>query len=384
MSMPAGFSFQLQPSDATCAARRGTFNTPHGPVQTPAFMPVGTKATVKGLTIDMVHATGAEMLLANTYHLLLRPGEQTVEALGGLHDFMQWNGPILTDSGGFQIFSLAQTSKVDEAGAVFRSHLDGSLVHLSPERATQVQEALASDVAMVLDHVVALPNSREVLADAMQRTVRWAERARTAHRHADQAQFAIVQGGLEVDLRLECTERLVAMDFPGYAVGGLSCGETPEEMYAILDETVSALPVNRPRYLMGVGRPQDLLEAIDRGIDLFDCVLPTRNGRNALAFTEQGNLRLRNQQFERDRRPLEVNCPCPACRHSRGYLRHLFMSGEMLGPILLSAHNLTFYQRLMAAARDAIAEGRYKAWSQQKLATLNAHSDRISVQSPSR
>ena len=374
--MTAGpFSFQLLHTDGATAARRGTFATPHGEIQTPAFMPVGTKATVKGLTIDAVRATGAEMLLANTYHLLLRPGERIVEELGGLHGFMQWDGPILTDSGGFQIFSLAQMGKVSEEEAIFRSHLDGSLVRLSPERATQVQESLGADVAMVLDHVVALPNSREVLADAMQRSVRWAARCRQAHRRADQAQFAIVQGGLEVDLRLECTEKLVAMDFPGYAVGGLSVGETPEEMVRILDQTVGALPADRPRYLMGVGRPQDLLEAVRRGIDLFDCVLPTRNGRNALAFTRQGNLRLRNLKYERDPRPLEEGCPCPACRHSRGYLRHLFLAGEMLGPILLSAHNLTYYQRLLAGARQAIVEDRYEAYCTEELRWLGVLGD---------
>jgi queuine tRNA-ribosyltransferase len=370
MTSPASFNFALKCVDAHSHARRGTFHTPHGDVQTPAFMPVGTKATVKGLAIDMVRATGAQMVLANTYHLLLRPGERVVESLGGLHRFMQWNGPILTDSGGFQIFSLAQMAKVDERQAVFRSHLDGSLIELSPERACQVQEALGSDVAMVLDHVVALPNSREALADAMHRTIRWAERARAAHRRSDQAQFAIVQGGLEVDLRLECSEKLVAMDFPGYAVGGLSVGEPPAEMYRILDETVSALPADRPRYLMGVGRPEDLLEAVARGIDLFDCVLPTRNGRNALAFTAHGNLRLRNLQYERDPRPLEDACPCPACRHSRGYLRHLFMSNEMLGPILLTAHNLTFYQRLLSGARAAIEEDRYEVYCRTTLKQL--------------
>ena len=367
---PPSFHFVLRQIDSQSRARRGTFTTPHGDVQTPAFMPVGTKATVKGLAIDMVRATGAEMVLANTYHLLLRPGERVVESLGGLHEFMQWSGPILTDSGGFQIFSLAQMGKVDERQAVFRSHLDGSLIELSPERACQVQEALGSDVAMVLDHVVALPNSREVLSDAMHRTVRWAERSRAAHRRGDQAQFAIVQGGLDVDLRLECSEKLVAMDFPGYAVGGLSVGETPAEMYRILDETAHALPADKPRYLMGVGRPEDLLEAVRRGIDLFDCVLPTRNGRNALAFTANGNLRLRNLQYERDPRPLEEGCPCPACRHSRGYLRHLFMSNEMLGPILLTAHNLTFYQRLLSAARLAIEEDRYEAYCQTTLRQL--------------
>jgi queuine tRNA-ribosyltransferase len=331
-------------------------------VETPAFMPVGTQGTVKGLTADNLRCTGAQMVLGNTYHLSLRPGERVVEELGGLHGFMDWSGPILTDSGGFQIFSLAQMTRITEQAAVFRSHIDGRLVTLSPEQAVAIQEALGSDVAMVLDHVVALPNSIEAISDAVERTIRWAQRCRDAARRADQAQFGIVQGGLDEGLRIACAERLAALDFAGYAVGGLSVGETPEEMYRVLDFTVPALPSDKPRYLMGVGRPQDLLEAVARGVDLFDCVMPTRNGRNALAFTDAGSLRLRNKQYERDPRPLEDDCPCLACRHSRGYLRHLFMAGEMLGPILLSIHNLTYYQRLLAGARAAIAEDRFSEY----------------------
>ncbi len=311
------------------------------------------------------------MILANTYHLALRPGEKLIEKLGGLHQFMGWDGPILTDSGGFQVFSLAANVKITDELALFRSHLDGTLVELSPERAVQIQESLGSDVAMLLDHVVALPNSRELVRDAMLRSIGWARRAKESHRRSDQAQFAIVQGGLDVGLRLECSEQLVALDFPGYAVGGLSVGEPPEEMYRILDETVPALPKNKPRYLMGVGRPQDMLEAISRGIDLFDCVLPTRNGRNAMAFSDEGTLRLRNLKYLEDERPLEPGCPCPACRHSRVYLRHLFMADEMLGPVLLSAHNLTYYQRLLAGARQAIAEDRFNTFKTEKMAGWN-------------
>lgn len=329
-------------------------------------MPVGTQATVKGLTSDQIASTGAQMVLANTYHLALRPGERIVAELGGLHSFMGHGGPILTDSGGFQIFSLAVMTRITEEGAQFRSHIDGSLLALSPERAVAIQEALGSDVGMVLDHVVALPNDPIVVKEATERTVRWAERARGAHRRADQAQFGIVQGGLDESLRTWCAERLREVDFTGYAVGGLSVGETPEAMYRVLEFTVPALPAEKPRYLMGVGRPQDLLAAIERGIDLFDCVLPTRNGRNALAFTATGPLRLRNKQFERDPRPLEDDCPCLACRHSRGYLRHLFMAREMLGPILLSIHNLTYYQRLLAGAREAIAEDRFVEYRHEK------------------
>ncbi len=361
------FSFHLHHTDATTAARRSTFVTPHGAVEMPAFMPVGTSASVKGLEIDQLRGTGAQMVLANTYHLALRPGEQVVAELGGLHAFMGWDGPILTDSGGFQIFSLAHISKVSEEEAVFRSHIDGRLLAISPQRAVAIQEALGSDVAMVLDHVVQLPNDPAVVRDACGRSIRWAARCREAARRVDQAQFAIVQGGLDAALRVECAEELRKLDFPGYAVGGLSVGEPPCEMYRILDATVPHLPLDRPRYLMGVGRPEDLLEAIARGIDLFDCVMPTRNGRNAMAFTAAGPIRLRNLQYERDGRPLEDGCPCAACRRSRGYIRHLFMAGEMLGPILLSIHNLTYYQRLLAGARAAIESDRFAEYRAEKI-----------------
>ena len=313
-------------------------------------MPVGTQGSVKGLEVEQLRASGAEMVLANTYHLSLRPGEETVAALGGLHRFMGWDGPILTDSGGFQLFSLARLIEVSEEQATFRSHIDGRLVAISPERAVAIQEALGSDVAMVLDHVVGLPNQPEVVRDAMERSVRWARRCRAAARRTDQALFGIVQGGLDVALRVACAAQLRELDFAGYAVGGLSVGEPVAEMLRILDAIVPELPADRPRYLMGVGRPQDLLESVARGIDLFDCVMPTRNGRNALAFTDAGPMRLRNAQFERDQRPIEPGCPCAACRRSRGYVRHLFMAREMLGPILLSIHNLTYYQRLLAGA----------------------------------
>ena len=361
-------SFRLLHTDAHTAARRAVFSTPHGDVQTPAFMPVGTQASVKGLEIEQLRATGAQMILGNTYHLTLRPGEEVVAALGGLHKFMGWDGPILTDSGGFQLFSLAQCSKVTEEQAVFRSHIDGHLMALSPERAVAIQEQLGSDVAMVLDHVVGLPNPREVILDAVERSIRWARRCQQAATRSDQAQFAIIQGGLEPDLRVQCARQLRELDFPGYAVGGLSVGEEPAEMYRMLDITVPELPTDRPRYLMGVGRPEDLLEGVRRGIDLFDCVMPTRNGRNALAFTDEGSLRLRNAKFERDDRPLEVGCPCAACRRSRGYIRHLFMAHEMLGPTLLTIHNVTYYQRLMADARRAVEADQFEQFRLEKLA----------------
>jgi queuine tRNA-ribosyltransferase len=365
MPTPA-FGFEVLHEDAGSHARRGRFTTPHGDVETPAFMPVGTLGTVKGVDPGRLRETGAQMILANTYHLALRPGEATVAALGGLHKFMGWDGPILTDSGGFQVFSLADRMTFDETGVRFRSHIDGAAVELTPERSIAIQEQLGSDVAMVFDHVVALPNDRAVVADAMRRSLRWAERCKAAATRSDQAQFAIVQGGLDAELRAESAERLVALDFVGYAIGGLSVGEPPAQMYAALDFTTPLLPRDRPRYLMGVGRPIDLLEGMARGVDLFDCVMPTRNGRNALAFTDAGPIRLRNQQHAHDREPLDPTCPCLACRHSRGYLRHLFQANEMLGPMLVSIHNLTYYQRLAAAARQAIAEDRLSAFLSER------------------
>lgn len=362
----SGFSFELHHTDAGCAARRSTFRTPHGPVEMPAFMPVATLGTVKGLEIGQIRGTGTQMVLGNTYHLALRPGENVVEALGGLHRFMGWDGPILTDSGGFQLYSLAHRVKVTEEQAVFRSHIDGRLLQMSPERAVAIQEALGSDVAMTLDHVVGLPSEPELVREAAQRTVRWAQRCKEAATREDQALFAIVQGGLDPEVRLGCAGELVELDFAGYAVGGLSVGEEPAEMLRVLEVTCPALPADRPRYLMGVGRPQDLLEAVRSGIDMFDCVIPTRNGRNAMAFTDEGPLRLRNLQYERDLRPLQEGCACPACQRSRGYLRHLFMADEMLGPVLLSIHNVTYYQGLLAGARSAIEADRFEEFRVEK------------------
>jgi queuine tRNA-ribosyltransferase len=357
--MQTGFSFSV---DATCGtARAGTLVTPHGAVPTPLFMPVGTAATVKGVDIGRVRETGAGMLLANTYHLHLRPGEDVVARAGGLARFMGWDGPTLTDSGGFQVFSLAQQVKVTEEGAFFRSHIDGSAIALTPEAAISIQEKIGADIAMQLDHVVALPNERTVVADAMRRSLRWAERCKAAHTREDQAVFGIVQGGLEPDLRKESAEGLVAIGFPGYAVGGLSVGEGPAAMRTTLEATIPWLPTDRPRYLMGVGQPQDIIMAVATGIDMFDCVLPTRCGRNSLAYTFDGPLRLTNACHADDQRPLEEGCPCVACRHSRSYLRHLFQAGEMLGPVLASIHNLTFYQRLVARLREAILEGTFEA-----------------------
>jgi queuine tRNA-ribosyltransferase len=330
-------------------------------------MPVGTQGTVKGVEMDQLRATGAEMILANTYHLAVRPGAELVSELGGLHQFMGWDGPILTDSGGFQIFSLAQLAKITEQGAEFRTHTDGRSLSMTPEDSVRIQELLGSDIAMVLDHVVALPNDRSTIQDACDRSTRWAERCRKVLRRPQQALFGIVQGGLYADLRERHAADLVRIGFEGYAIGGLSVGELPEQMYAMLEVTCPCLPEDQPRYLMGVGRPEDLIEGIRRGVDLFDCVMPTRNGRNGLAFTDQGPVRIRNQAHTADERPLQAGCPCPACRRSRGYLRHLFMAGEMLGPSLLSIHNLTYYQRLMEESRSAIEAGRFSEFARQKI-----------------
>jgi queuine tRNA-ribosyltransferase len=357
--MQPGFAFQLDAVDG--AARAGVLTTPHGSVPTPLFMPVATMAGVKGVEIGRVRESGAGMVLGNAYHLHLRPGEAIVEQGGGLARFMGWDGPTLTDSGGFQVFSLAEQVKVTEEGAFFRSHIDGAAVTLTPEASMRIQERIGADIAMQLDHVVALPNERSVVEDAMRRSLRWADRCRAAHRRADQAVFAIVQGGLDQELRQESAERLRAMDFPGYAVGGLSVGEGPDAMDATLRATVPHLPLDRPRYLMGVGQPRDIIEAVAAGVDMFDCVLPTRCGRTGLAYSFNGLVRIKNARFANEQRPLEEGCPCVACRHSTSYIRHLFLAGEMLGPILASIHNLTFYQRLVARLRAAIMAGEFTA-----------------------
>ncbi|MCS7304734.1 MAG: tRNA guanosine(34) transglycosylase Tgt [Thermoguttaceae bacterium] len=361
-----GFCFQVHHVDARTGARRSSLHTPHGLVQMPVFMPVGSQGTVKGIELSLLQATGTQMILANAYHLMLRPGVEVVAALGGLHRFCGWPGPILTDSGGFQIYSLAQRTQITEQAAWFRSHIDGRAWELSPEEAIRIQEALGSDIAMVLDHVVGLPSPPELVQEAAYRTVRWAQRCKQAACRSDQALFGIIQGGLDVKLRLECLARLVELDFDGYAIGGLSVGETPEQMRQVLQVVVPAMPADKPRYLMGVGRPEDILDAIALGVDMFDCVLPTRNGRNGWAFTDHGVIRIRNHQYERDERPLEEGCQCPACQRSRGYLRHLFLSGEMLGPVLLSLHNIWYYQRLIGQARQAIEQDRFLEFCLEK------------------
>lgn len=352
------FSFSVTDRDPRSRARRGKLVTPHGTVQTPAFMPVGTAGAIKGVTTEQLDATGAEIMLANTYHLQLRPTAEVVAKLGGLHKFIGWDKPILTDSGGYQVFRLRRISTIDDDGVAFRSHIDGARLRLTPEIATEVQNKLGADIIMAFDQCPPLPCDRSVLLEAVERTVRWAGRCKTAHRRGDQWLFAIVQGGVDHDQRRICAERLTEIGFDGYAVGGLSVGEPHEEMVEVLDRLEPHLPPDRPRYLMGVGMPRDLYACVRVGMDMFDCVLPTRNGRNAYAFTADGPLRLRNEAHAIDDNPLERGCTCYSCsRFSRGYIRHLFMAGEMLGPTLASIHNLHFYQRLLARMRDLIPRG---------------------------
>jgi queuine tRNA-ribosyltransferase len=348
-------------------ARLGRITTRNGHFDTPAFMPVGTQGTIKGLLPHLVADTGAQCILANTYHLMLRPGERTVRDLGYLHRFMSWKGPILTDSGGFQVFSLADINQINDDGVVFKSQIDGAIVNLTPARSIQVQNDLGADIIMQFDQCPDSTAPRQTQEVAIDRTIRWAELCLRAHaRPDDQSLFAIVQGGLELDLRARCAEALVKFDFPGYAVGGLAVGEGFDNMLRVLDGTVHLLPTDKPRYLMGVGYPRDLVESVARGIDMFDCTLPTRNGRNANAWTStDGQIRLKNSKFARDDRPVDPNCDCVCCRQfTRGAIRHFFFAREMLGPILLSLHNVRFYQRLMSDVRRAIADGRFDAFRQ--------------------
>jgi len=341
-------------------ARTGVYHTAHGDVDTPAFMPIGTAGSVKGVTPIQLLGTGAQMILANTYHLQLRPTAEAVRDLGGLHRFMGWDGPILTDSGGYQAFSLAEINKITDDGVDFRSHIDGARMWLDPEIATDVQNKLGADVIMAFDECPPLPCDQDTLVRAVERTVCWAAQCKEHHgRPDDQALFGIVQGGLDVDLRRSCAAALIDIGFDGYAVGGLSVGETHQEMAEVLPPITEALPADRVRYLMGVGMPRDLLVAVQAGVDLFDCVLPTRNGRNSQAFTRTGTLNLRNEAHRLAAGPLEDNCDCETCRgFSRGYIRHLFNAGEMLGPTLTSIHNLRFFQKFMARVRELIRAGR--------------------------
>jgi queuine tRNA-ribosyltransferase len=353
--------FELLATDG--AARRGRLHTAHGSVETPAFMPVGTAASVKAMTPEMVAEAGADIILANTYHLMLRPGAERIERLGGLHVFMNWPGPILTDSGGFQVMSLAARRTISEDGALFRSHVDGSRHHLTPRTAIDIQRRLDADISMVLDECTPFPVEKDVAAESMGRSMRWAARSRNAFvDRPGYGLFGIVQGSVFSDLRAESAAALLDIGFDGYAIGGLAIGEGQARTFAVTEATAPLLPANRPRYLMGVGKPDDLVGAVARGIDMFDCVLPTRSGRTGQAWTRRGPISIENARHADDPRPLDGRCRCPACRkYSRAYLNHLAKAKEILAAILLTAHNLTYYQDLMTAMRAAIEAGRFAA-----------------------
>ena len=379
---PAPFSYRLIAQDGL--ARLGEIHTPRGVIRTPAFMPVGTVGTVKALYPDQVKEAGADIVLGNTYHLMLRPGAERMARLGGLHQFMNWNGPILTDSGGFQVMSLSKIRKITEQGAEFQSHIDGSRHMLTPERSIEIQCLLGSDIQMQFDECIELPAERPEITRAMELSLRWAERSKRAFEtqlesggaKSGQALFAIVQGGTDPELRQRSASALVDMDFPGYAVGGLAVGEGHEAMIATLSETVPVLPKDKPRYLMGVGTPLDLIESVARGVDMFDCVMPTRNGRHGYAFTWSGRVNLHNAKHTEDLRPLDPLSTCPAATdYSRAYLHHLIKSGEYLGAMLLSWSNTAFYQQLMQGMRAAIAEGRFNDWAAETKLRLAGSGD---------
>ena len=364
-------------------ARRGRIATPRGTIETPAFMPVGTAATVKAMTPEAVRETGAEIVLANTYHLMLRPGAERIERLGGLHRFMNWPGPILTDSGGFQVMSLAPLREIDEDGVTFQSHIDGTRHRLTPERAVEIQVRLGSDIVMVFDECRPFPATEEEAARSMRLSMDWAARSKTAFAdRPGRALFGIVQGGVYPELRAESADRLTAIGFDGYAVGGLAVGEGQETMFAVLEASVPHLPADRPRYLMGVGRPTDIVGSVRRGIDMFDCVLPTRSGRTGQAFTRSGTINLRNQRHADDPRPVTESCRCPACRsYSRAYLHHLVKARAILGAMLLTWHNLTFFQDLMREIREAVETDRL-ADLEARLAAAEAEGDIAGLEAP--
>ncbi len=362
------FEFEIEAEDARSAARAAVYRTPHGDIPTPVFAPVGTQAAVKTLTPEELEATGTRLILGNSYHLYLRPGHELIARFGGLHRFMNWRGPILTDSGGFQVFSLAPLRKVDDDGVTFRSHIDGSIHRFTPEKVIAIEEAIGADIVMVLDECSA-PKDRVYNEEALVRTHRWAARCLEAHRREDQALFGIVQGGIFPDLRQESARYLTSLGFHGYAIGGLSVGETKEETYSTLDVTIPLLPRERPRYLMGVGTPEDILEAVARGVDIFDCVFPTRVARNGGLMTRHGRLNIRNARFAEDPLPVEPGCTCYTCQHySRAYLRHLFVAKETLALRLATIHNLHFIQWLMAEIRRQIRQGTFLEFKNSFLA----------------
>ena len=376
--------FSLQKTDLDGQARSGRLTTPHGEIVTPAFMPVGSLGPVKGVEPNELQAMGYGLMLNNAYHLFLRPGHEAIAELGGLHAFNAWPGAILTDSGGFQVFSLAKLRKVSDDGVTFQSHLDGSLHHITPERAIEIQEALGADIIMAFDECVALPASRELVGEAVRRTGLWARRCLAARQRTDQALFGIVQGGLDHELRKQSADKLVAMGFDGYAVGGLSVGEEPALRNRALEATTRHLPADKPRYLMGVGLPDDLVEGIARGVDLFDCVVPSRHGRTGWLFTSFGRVLIKNAKYARDELPVDPSCTCPVCkRYTRAYLHHLFLVKEMLGVRLNTIHNLYFYAGMMEQIRQAIASGtfaefRTRYYGQQE--SLRAQADHMDEQ----
>lgn len=354
-------TYELKKKDAKSKARLGVVHTPHGDIQTPAFMPVGTQSTVKALTPEQVADTGAEILLCNTYHLFLRPGHEVVREAGGLHKFMNWNKPILTDSGGFQVFSLGKLRKITEEGVTFRSHIDGSKKFLSPEVAMEVENALGADIIMAFDECAPYPADYSYVKNSMEMTTRWLKRCVKAHNEPEKhALFGIMQGGVYKDLRRESAEAIVELDLPGYSIGGLSVGEPKDIMLDILDDSVDYLPADKPRYLMGVGTVDYIFEGVERGIDMFDCVQPTRIARHGMATTKYGKLHIKNAKFEKDFSPLDENCDCYTCRnYSKAYIRHLFRAGEMLSATLLSIHNIHFLENMMKGIREAISEDRF-------------------------
>mgnify|MGYP000908415005 CR=1 FL=1 len=362
------FKFDLVKKCQQTAARLGRVSTAHGVVDTPVFMPVGTQATVKTLAPDELYEIGTEIILANTYHLNLRPGMEVVRKAGGLHSFMNYNRPILTDSGGFQVFSLAKLRRVTEDGVEFNSHIDGSRHFIGPERAIEIQQALGADIIMCFDECISYPSTYEYAEKALERTTRWARRCKDFHRGSDQVLFGIIQGGLYEDLRLRSAQEIVELDFPGYAIGALSVGEPKEEMYSTIELLEGNLPINKPRYLMGVGEPEDLLEGVSRGIDMFDCVLPTRLARHGTAYTTTGKLAIRNAQYTEDFSPLDPECDCPVCsQYTRAYLRHLIKSGEILGLRLLSYHNVYFLVELMKRIRESLQNNSFLNFYQEFL-----------------
>ncbi len=375
--MSASFGFTLLHQDTGSRARRGRLLTPHGSVETPVFMPVGTLGTVKALGQDDLQALGAEVILGNTYHLMLRPGEDVIRGLGGLHRFMAWPRALLTDSGGFQVFSLAQKRKVSDEGVVFQSHLDGSPHLLTPERSVAIQEALAPDILMAFDECPPSTAERAVVEQALVRTTAWLHRCAKAWSRGPSALFGIVQGGLDFELRRRHVEEVCAVELPGYALGGYSVGEAPERMHASVAQVAPLLPLERPRYLMGVGTPLDLVRAVEAGVDMFDCVLPTRCARNGLLFTSQGRLVIRNAEYARDERPVDADCRCYTCRtHSRAYLRHLFSTREVLALRLNTLHNVHHYLELMRQAREAIVANRFTSFASEVAARQGQASER--------